>query len=153
MHRVCRKRIKGYFTVEASMIIPLVIFLFSFIFYLTFYLYDRCVISQDAYILAFQGSICYDRSPEEIRNYVEGKSREQFGKKYLGFTDFSHSVQVDHFKVWVEAGGTVKASFIKSLLKQDNWAFGTIKSADRICPTDCVRKVRLIKSMTKGEEP
>ncbi|MDE7015528.1 MAG: pilus assembly protein, partial [Kineothrix sp.] len=44
------KKAEGYFTVEASLVMPLVIFLIGFIFYLTFYLYNRCAIAQDTYV-------------------------------------------------------------------------------------------------------
>lgn len=48
----------GYLTVEASLVIPLAVFLTGLIFYMTFYLYNRCAASQDAYMLAFRGSAC-----------------------------------------------------------------------------------------------
>lgn len=147
LHRICCKRMNGYFTVEASLVIPLTVFLFGFIFYLTFYLYDRCVASQDTYLLAFRGSICHDRDLGEIQNYVTEKGKEQFGKKYLGLTNFTSSVQADAFRVTVEVKGTVKASLVKPFLLLDRWSFRAVKSADRISPVKCVRRIRMIKKL------
>lgn len=50
------KSLKGYLTVEASFIMPIVLSLYLLIILCGFYLYDRCVISQDNYLLAFRGS-------------------------------------------------------------------------------------------------
>lgn len=48
--------LKGYMTVEASFIVPLVLVLYVLIIVGGFFLYDRCVMSQDQYLLAFRGS-------------------------------------------------------------------------------------------------
>ncbi len=43
-------------TVEASLIVPMVICIFVLIIYFTYYLYGRCLLSQDSYIMAFRQS-------------------------------------------------------------------------------------------------
>ena len=129
------------------MVVPLVVFLIGFIFYLTFYLYDRCVVSQDAYLLAFQGSICCEKNPEEIKQYVIADSQRQFGTKYIGLSGLISTVETDNKKVTVKASGTMNISFTEQLLPQKYWYFQTEKEAQRICPTECVRKVRLMKKI------
>lgn len=58
---------KGYLTVEASFIMPIVLVIYLLIILCGFYLYNRCVISQDNYLLAFRGS----RFTEAGENYGE----------------------------------------------------------------------------------
>lgn len=146
------KGIKAYFTVEASMIIPMVIFLFAIIFYLTFFLYDRCIASQDAYILAFRGSICCDMGTGEIEQYVRKQAQEQFGKRYMALTGFTEKVQADRNKVEVEITGEIKSAFAKQLLNNGRWNFQENAAADRICPTHCIRKFRLVRKLGDGIE-
>lgn len=91
------KRVGGYFTVEAVYLIPIVLLLYALIIVSGFYLYDRCVISQDCYLLAFRagyftdsgegyGEVIYADMKEEIdENYI----RDRFAYKsglypYLG---------------------------------------------------------------------
>ena len=52
-----RKEADAYFTVEAAVIVPIVLFLFVMIIYMSFYLYDRCVMTQDFYILSYRQSL------------------------------------------------------------------------------------------------
>ena len=79
------KRYKGYMTLEASLLMPMVICVMALLIYFTYYLYGRCIISEDSYILAFRASISdkgggyYD--PE---GYVAEKSSDVAGKKYFG---------------------------------------------------------------------
>ncbi len=57
----------GYLTVEASLVMPLVILIYLLMILCGFYLYNRCVISQDNYLLAFRGS----RFTDAGNNYGE----------------------------------------------------------------------------------
>ena len=155
MRRAAFKKTGGYFSVEASMIIPLVIFLFSFLLYLTFYLYNRCVVSQDVYLLAFRGSLCCGSSPDEAEKYVTEQTPEQFGRKYIGIKSLIGTVDADRKWVEVQAEGIMSPSFTQPLLPQSMWHFQAKSKAERICPAECIRKVRLAKkiaeSMSKGE--
>ena len=45
------KKWKGYLSLEASMILPIVLFLYFLIILAALYLYCRCAISQDTFLL------------------------------------------------------------------------------------------------------
>lgn len=117
------------------MIVPLVILLFGFIFYLTFYLYDRCVASQDAYLLAFHESI--------------GMESKITAHKYIAAEGFDSTIQTEKRKIEVEITGAVTASFTEQLLPWRRWRFREKGQADKICPAECIRKVRLAKKITE----
>ena len=48
---------EAYFTVEAALLVPVALCIFVMIIYLSFYLYDRCVMAQDCYVLSYRQSI------------------------------------------------------------------------------------------------
>ncbi len=50
------RKVNGYMTVEASLVIPLVLCIYVMIIKAGFWVYDRCVMSQDQYLLAFRSS-------------------------------------------------------------------------------------------------
>lgn len=70
------KGMKAYLSVEAAFIMPTVLFLYLAIILLAVFLYDRCVISQDYYLLALRGS----RFSAMQENYAE----VIYGKKDAG---------------------------------------------------------------------
>ena len=49
-----RKKWKGYLTVEASFIMPIVLFLYLLIILAALFLYGRCAISQDSFLLGMR---------------------------------------------------------------------------------------------------
>ena len=79
------KRYKGYMTLEASLLMPMVICVFALLIYFTYYLYGRCVLSEDAYILAFRAGVS-DRggAPYDPAGFVAERSGDVAGKKYFG---------------------------------------------------------------------
>lgn len=81
MHKKCR----GYFTIEASVILPIVLFLYFLIIAAALFLYCRCAISQDNFLLGMRagrfsfgaenyGEVIYGYEQEEVwsaQNYVQ----------------------------------------------------------------------------------
>ncbi len=125
------------------MIMPMVIILTGMIVYLTFYLYDRCIVSQDVYILAFHGSLCCGEETEDIKQTIRKESDWRFGKKYISTANFAWNAGADRSMVTVEAKGKMATV---------GWGFEAKWEAQRICPTNCVRNVRLVKRIKSGIE-
>lgn len=49
-----RKWLKGYFSIEASMILPVVLFLYLMIILAALFLYCRCAVSQNTFLLSMR---------------------------------------------------------------------------------------------------
>ena len=72
-------------TLEASLVMPMVICVLVLIICFSFYLYGRCVLSQDVYILAFRASQAKTKQyRDDPVSYVKDKAKEKAGKKYYG---------------------------------------------------------------------
>ncbi len=130
-----KRKVNGYLTVEASMIMPLVIFLMALLIYLTFFLYNRCVLSQDAYILAFRGSISDKEGESEILEYLEESAGIQFGNKYVGMKDLHKSITISNKSVTVRIQGK----------SGKGWNLEAIGEAHISDPEETIRRIRLIK--------
>lgn len=113
----------GYLTIEASFVMPIVLFLYLLIILSGFYLYDRCVISQDDYLLAFWGS----RFTETGLNYGEviygDMSPENHDKRYIESrllykSDFYPLYQMEEKTVYMDRNKmTVSTTGYKGTLK------------------------------------
>lgn len=75
--------VKGYMTVEAAYVMPIVLFLYVLILTAAFSLYDRCVTSQDFYVLALRGSR-FTVADENYGEVIYGNRQETDGiRSYL----------------------------------------------------------------------
>jgi len=88
MNKTHPHHLNAYMTIEASLIIPLVIGTYFFLIFTSFFLYNRCVLTQDTYIKCYRastftyweegyGEISYtmlaQRSASIAREYIESR--------------------------------------------------------------------------------
>ena len=120
-------------TIEATFVVPVAICVITLILYFSLYLYGRCVLSQDAYILAFRASM---EKAEEFKDdpkaYVLEKATEKAGKKYFGsyFPSFEAEVRGKEITVRGHSEKKHRAMgdfFLKPKSGWDYEAFGRAK--------------------------
>ncbi len=126
------RRFKGYMTLEASLIVPMVICVFVLLMYFTYYLYGRCVLSQDSYIMAFR--ISRNADAEVHLNT----------KKYFGSNKPEFNVEKSGKEVYVRGYSNVRNRAMgKYFLKpQAGWDY---MAAGRAKDLDCIKHMRRIK--------
>ena len=126
-----KKGMRGYMTVEAGFVIPWVIFLFVFLIYASFYLYDKCVLFQDAYTVCFRGSIQKEADGPSV--YINAHMKEQFGEKYFGTDGVRTSFKREGQEVIVSG----------TLAEEHGWRIQTEARAHIMNPTKLIRRCRL----------
>jgi len=141
--------LKGYMTVEAAFILPMVLAIYVLIIFTGFFLYDRCLFTQDACILCFRESIRKDEgshvhvSPE----LVENAAPRQFGTKYFVLGDRNISARAGGFAgthIFVEGNALVNAPDIIRVfqLREDAWQIVFGAEARKSDPPLTIRKYR-----------
>lgn len=83
MRDICR--VGAYMSVEAAFIVPAAFFVMVFIIYGAFWVYGRCILSQDTYLVAMRAVNFYDyQGYSSYSDYAKDKADGQFGSKYFG---------------------------------------------------------------------
>lgn len=72
-----RKKCNGYFTIEAAFILPVVLFIYLLIILSAMFLYCRCVISQDDFLLSMRGGK-FTWGEENYGEVIYGSEQEPF---------------------------------------------------------------------------
>lgn len=137
-------------TLEASLIIPMVICVIVMLIWGSYYMYNRAIISQDCYVLAFRASVRADAkrkmSPSE---YVSAKASEQAGGRYFGATTPSFSASQSGKEVRVSASTRIRTSAMGTyfLKTGSGWELeATLKAKIRNDPKH-IRRVKRIKDI------
>ena len=134
-------------SLEASFIMPWVIFLFIFIIYTSFYLYDKCVLFQDAYILCLRGSV--QKEEGGALKYVNEHMMEKFGNKYFGVSKVYGSAMQSGQVIKVIGECSIKIPFdnFLTISKDSGWKIHTEAKAQIINPTKIIRKCRIAENI------
>ncbi len=56
-----RRKFDAYMSVEAAFLVPAATFIIALIIYLSFFMYGKCILSQDVYLLGFRASVFYEK--------------------------------------------------------------------------------------------
>lgn len=132
-------------TVEASLIMPVILGGIIFTIYLGIYLYDVCFIKQVAYVAALRGSCLKNETSQEIENYTKQQLEQLLSKQLLAGKLIQSEVNVTISKVLVQVHMDIKmpfAEFISPAIKL--WSIESEAEACRGNPVDIIRNVRKI---------
>ncbi len=139
-----KKRLqKGSFTVEASMLLPFLIFIIFAFFCLCLYLHDRSVLSSCAAELAGKGAAEKYRSEKELESWLQGQAVGLAKGKLLCLRDLKASVKVTRKIVMVNYTGST--SLLGGLKVKEE------EQAVRLNPTVRLRSHREIKRIGAKE--
>ncbi len=129
---------------------PMVICVMALIIYFSFYLYGRCVISQDSYILAFRASLAWDDDTTPGL-YVEEHSGAVAGRKYFGSSFPGFDTAVSGKEITVEGKDEAKHSamgryFLKPV---EGWGFAGEGQAKKRRYAEHIRTLTRLKDIGK----
>lgn len=144
------RKFSGYMTVEASFIVPMTVCVFVLIIYFANYMYARCMLAQDSYILAFRASTAENTNMSET---VREKSQVVAGNKYFGSAkpDFSGNTRGKEIVVTGKTTthhGAMGRYFLKP---QKGWEIEMSSIARKREYTDHIRTVKRIKDIATKE--
>jgi hypothetical protein len=143
---------KGYMTLEATLIVPMVICIFALIIYCANYMYARCILSQDCYLLAFEATSNDLGTTFESLADLEQKGMSLATKKYFGNRQPSFSVTGSMEKE-VRASGeteTKHGTFAKYfLMPHEGWGLEASFTAKKRNYAGHIRKVKRVTDLGK----
>lgn len=135
-------------TLEASLVVPMIICVFALFIYFSYYLYGRCILSQDTYILAFRASI----SSEDANLVVSEKEERVLGKKYFGAKKPVISVTASGKDIRVLGNTAVRSRAMgRYFLKpKSGWEYEAAGKARKLEQVDHIRMVKRVKDIGKN---
>lgn len=134
------KKLKGYLTLEAAYVMPMVLLLYVLIILAGFYLYDRCVISQDNSLLALRGSrftVAYENYGEVIYGDMNMESCDE---SYL-LTRLDHKERFYPFYTSLDKSVLIQNGEIV-IATEGLYDLKIAKKAEQINPIEIIREVR-----------
>ncbi len=136
-------------TLEASLVMPMVICVLALLVYFSFFLYGRCVLAQDSYVLAFRATAL--REDETPSSYVAQNAETVAGRKYFGNRSVSFDTSVSGKEVRVTGTGETKhgamgAYFLKP---RGSWGYSAQARATGRQYAGHIRKLTRLKDIGK----
>lgn len=136
---------KGYMTVEASLVLPMVFGVIMFVLSLLFFSYDRCLLEQEVTGLVVRSEYLEGESLEEKARNMKEMVEGWYLEKYVWMDIQVPELLVKANEVQVNAEGTFRGPFFDSVIVE--------RKMTSLSPTFLLRqKVKLEKTVETVEE-
>lgn len=141
-----KKVYDAYFTIEASFIVPIVLFLFVLILQWGFFCYEKSVSLQCCYLAALRASNKWELSAGEMETYAKEQVDCLLKERNLYPTDKDSSAKVTLSGIEVELDAHMEVLFAQAREDTINgWEWEEKKQACRIIPSAYIRKYHMIE--------
>ncbi|PXV91821.1 TadE-like protein [Lachnotalea glycerini] len=142
--------LKGSFTVEAALVMPLVLGAIIILIYMSFFLHDRAVICEGAIILANRYTNENNITNEAIKQQLVKASNELINKKVIITSDLSTIITVTNNKILVSCSGSFmfpNMYVVSSIFSNKQFWITTEKSMPRYKPIEFIRNCNKVKKL------
>ena len=106
-----KRKIDGYFTLEAALILPMVLAVILFVLYLLFFQYNRCLMEQDMGILALRGALMQTEDHDDRIRQLREMTAKQDWDKYLAWEMEEVTLSAGQGKMSVMRKGQIRTPF------------------------------------------
>ena len=132
----------GYFTVEATLVMVLVLYVCISVIFLGFFQYDRCLMRQDAYRAALRGSSVYKGDKLKVYTTVSQMLQEFDEDDYVA-TKYEYEISLkDSVKVWIKGGVRMPFNGIMGFLGTVEWQLMEYAESKCIDPVTFIKLCR-----------
>lgn len=141
--------LKGSVTIEASIIMPIIIIIIALLVYLSFFLYNRCIMTQMTYISALRGSLSEEDVVKTEQN-IEMEEKELFGNKVLAIAKIHFDNKIKNTNITVTTNASMKfpfASYASQLKIKGNWNIMIKKKVEKIEALQFIRDCRKLEGL------
>lgn len=141
----------AYFTVEAALVLPIVMSALILTVFLFVFQYDRCLLEQDVNMLAVYAGTVTAGSRNALETAVRERATGILADKYAAWKAEELQVVVTGDKVSVRGRGSLTLPVPEwNLFGDENtWSAGIHRETRRISPADFIRLYRKIKGGNK----
>jgi len=142
-----KNKYEAYFTVEAALVMPIVIICILLVIYLWFFQYDRCLMEIDTNAAVMRALSAKTEDNRERAELIKRYLNEIYYDKYIAWNYDNVNIKVGKGSIYVERAGNVKFPFTTfGFWDGDNiWSSKSKVNVDIMDPAFIVRSIRKLK--------
>ncbi len=142
------KNNKGMMTIEACILIPIIIMISLLVIWLGFFLYNKTLLLECAGIAAIKGSQMAEADNETLASAAVVRAEELLAQKTVAMEIQNIIVSVDYGAVTVKITGVMQvpeAIFLMDIYQDDRWEIHVEQTAERLRNCSILRTIERIR--------
>lgn len=142
--------LKGSYTIEAALLMPLILGIIVVLIFTSFFLHDRAVMYEGAILLANRYTNEHTMSNEAIKQELETMSKQIINKKVLTTKNISTEIKVKDKEIIVKSSGDFNFPtmyVVQEVFHKQQVTIKTTKKMKRINPVSFIRTCKIVESL------
>ncbi len=142
------KNNKGMMTIEACILLPIIIMISLLVIWLGFFLYNKTLLLECAGIAAIKGSQMAEEDNETLAGAAAVRAEELLTQKTVAMEIQDIIVSVDHGAVTVKITGVMqvpRAIFLMDIYQDDRWEIHVEQTAERLRSCSILRTIERVR--------
>ena len=140
-----RRKVDGFFTVEAAMVLSITLSAILLIIYLLFFQYNRCLMEQDMGTVALRGAVMQEEDMQDRLYKLKSQTGSLYQEKYVAWEYGEIGYKLEKGKIYVESTGKMQFPFSKMFGDVDYvWSTTSIFENHILSPVSWIRNYRKI---------
>lgn len=142
---------EGYLTVEAALILPMLIAAILFVIYILVFQYDRCLLEQDLGAMALWGSSVEEEDTRNLEEMAKERMRALYRDKYVAWEFMNLQARLEKNCFAAEGSGRLALPAFAFSQWSDGgiWRTGTTYEYRRLSPVAFIRLCRGLKNLVQ----
>ncbi|MDE6529149.1 MAG: hypothetical protein K2K96_00070 [Lachnospiraceae bacterium] len=139
---------KGMMTIEACILIPIIIMISLLVIWLGFFLYNKTLLMECAGIAAIRASQMAEADNEALASAAAARAEELLSQKTVAMEVQNINVSVDYGAVTVKIRGVMQipeAIFLLDIYQDDRWEIYVEQTAERLRSCSILRTIERIR--------
>lgn len=145
-----KRKVNAYFTVEAVLVLPIVLGVILLVMYLMFFQYGRCLLEQDMGALALYGAAVQADDNEDRMRQMLDRSENLYEEKYVAWDSSEIGMKLEKGKIKVERSGSLRFPIAGLVFWSGENEWGTAAQYENTVLSP-VSMIRTWRKLTGGE--
>jgi CRISPR/Cas system CSM-associated protein Csm3 (group 7 of RAMP superfamily) len=145
-------KLKASFTIEAALLMPLIIGTIVVLLYMSFFLHDNAVITEGTILLANRYTNERKLTNTQIKQKIINEKQQSIESKVLAAKNIATAVEVNDKKISITCNATFEFPsmyLIRQIFNQRTLSITTTKTINRANPVAFIRNCRTIEHVIK----
>ncbi|MBR5578785.1 MAG: hypothetical protein IKW28_07315 [Lachnospiraceae bacterium] len=141
-----KKELKGAFSVEASLLFPIIVLVIWFLVIMALYFYNMCAMYRISSAASIQGVNKKRESAEQIEEQAKEQLQEMTEKELLMMKEVAYKVKVDEKEMQVDLTGKMEVPIFALISDSlDLWEMRARAVRNRQDPVEFIRNIRKVE--------
>lgn len=149
MRKLWNMQADAFITIEYTLLLPVLLLLYTFLIYIGIYQYDQCILQTNMYLLGSKGTALYTENPEEKVQSLQEKERQLYYDKYLLAEQLQTAYSVKGNRIQLNGSGKVFHPLSVFGLGGTYWELHAKSEATAVSGANILRLCKQAKNLIK----